>query len=124
MTTKNVKTLSAAERDYLQAAVRCMMAVEAEACANVPSPATTFADATFLDACKVSRITGICSLHHESAAELLCLLGDAADVEVHVPAVSLADDFEESAIAATVGYEAATPAIVDTGRSIDNSFRF
>lgn len=87
MTTKTVHTLSAAERAYLQAAVRCMQAVEAESCANVPGPASTFADATFRDACLMSRITGICPLDHEQAADLLCLLGDADDVELRVPAV-------------------------------------
>lgn len=86
MTTKTVHTLSAAERAYLQAAVRCMQAVEAEACANIPGQPSTFADATFRDACLVSRITGICPLDHEQAADLLCLLGDADDVELHVPA--------------------------------------
>ena len=92
MTTRTTHTLTAAERTYLQAAVRCMQAVEAEACANIPSPASTFADVTFRDACLVSRITGICPLDHEQAADLLCLIGDAADVELHVPADPAIDD--------------------------------
>lgn len=108
MTTKKVFTLSAAERDYLQAAVRCMQAVEAEACANIPSPQSCWAELAHIDACKMPRASGVCSLDHEQAAELLLMLSDAADIELHVPADPSIDDepmgfeaaFVESAAAA------------------------
>lgn len=101
MTTKQVFTLSGAERDYLQAAVRCMMSVEAESCARSTGPATHFCDSMHLDACKVSRPSGICPLDHEQAADLLCMLGDAADVELHITA-----EFDEPE-PELIGYEAA-----------------
>lgn len=105
MTTKQVFTLSAAERDYLQAAVRCMQAVEAEASANIPN---RWAELVHFDACLMPRASGVCSLDHEQAADLLLMLSDAADIELHVPAEPSIDDdpmgfeaaFVESAAAA------------------------
>lgn len=92
MKTKTVHTLTAAERAYLQSAIRCMQTVEAEACANIPSAQSCWAELTHIDACKMPRASGVCSLDHEQAADLLCLLGEAADVELHVQADPAIDD--------------------------------
>lgn len=110
MTTKTVHTLTAAERDYLQAAVQCFLAVQAETMAFGASPGKKglFAAETELYALGLLPLRNVSPLDHEQAAELLCLLGDAADVELHVPADPVIDDepmgleaaFVESASAA------------------------
>lgn len=96
MTTRTVLTLSAAERAYLQAAVQCLMAVQAKACASAcqhpQSPDGVFAVQTEGYALAVTPLGFISTLDHEEAAELMCLLGEAADVELHVPADPDSDD--------------------------------
>jgi hypothetical protein len=85
MTTHTVMTLTDAQRHYLRAAIACLLAVQGEAAAKIPSAAQGFCEILRNELLDIASADGSTApLDHQDGAELADMLASGT-LELRVP---------------------------------------